>query len=158
MAVDPSDNVYVSDPCGVQGVEKFDPSGGAVQTLGQGQLCNASGVAVDGSGNVWISDDSCSQLLAVDSAGNNIQWWYDCQGDSGHAAVDSSGSVYVSDQFGCWGNGVDKFDSSLNYQQTMNGGQLPCPSSVALDGSGDVYALDTCNHDVVEFDQSGNYL
>jgi uncharacterized protein YjbI with pentapeptide repeats len=158
VAVDASSNVYVADQCGYQGVEKFDPSGNPLQTFGQGYACNASGVAVDGSGNVWMSDDSCWQLLGFDASGNNTQWVYDCQSNSGHVAVDSSGSLYVSDQYGCWGVGIDKFDSSMNYLQTIGGSQLPCPSSVALDSSGDVYALDTCNNDVVEFDPSGNYL
>jgi hypothetical protein len=158
VAVDASSDVYVADPCGYQGVEKFDPSGNPLQTFGQGYLCNASGVGVDGSGNVWISDDGCGQLLGFDASGNFTQWYYGCEGNSGHVAVDGSGNIYLPDPGYCWGTGVDKLDSSLNYLQTMSSSELPCPSSVALDSSGDVYALDTCNNDVVELDPSGNYL
>jgi len=69
-------------------------------------------------------------------------------------AVDSSGHVYVADE---WNNRVQVFDSSGAYLTTIGGawgalsGQFRDPTDVALDTAGSVYVTDTGNHRVQKF-------
>jgi len=75
---------------------------------GDGQFYDAFRVAVDGSGNVYVSDrgalsGSNHRIQKFDSTGNFItKWGSDGAGDgqfrgASGIAVDSSGNVYVSD-------------------------------------------------------------
>ncbi len=70
IAMDPNDNVVVADPEGYR-VLKFDPEGNLItgwgdystETDGFGLV---SGVAVDSSGKVWVSDGGNNRLMRYD--------------------------------------------------------------------------------------------
>ncbi|MGD0894251.1 MAG: Ig-like domain repeat protein, partial [Terracidiphilus sp.] len=116
------------------------------------------GVAVDGSGNVYVADSGngavkemppgCASSSCVTTLGSGFSY-------PEGVTVDGSGNVYVAD----WGNGAVKemqtgcTASSFNNGTctiTTLGGGFGDPSSVAVDGGGNVFVADSGNSAVKE--------
>src|SRR6476469_3962045 len=106
-----------------------------------GQFLYPMGIAVDPSGNVFISDNGNNQIQKFDSNGHFLAKW----GTNGTAngqfispegiAVDPSGNVFISDN---GNNRVQKFDSNGNFlaKWGTNGtanGQFISPEGIAVD-------------------------
>ena len=76
------------------------------------------GVAVDSSGNVYITDSSDNLIQKFDSNGNHITKWGSFGSGNGQfygpdgVAVDSAGNVYVADTAN---HRIQKFDSNGNF-------------------------------------------
>ncbi len=135
---------------------------------GDGQFYAAVGVAVDGSGNVYVTDSCNARVQKFDSSGAFLtKWGSPGTGDGqfgqcgqNKIAVDGSGNVYVADP----GNSrVQKFDSSGAFLTKFGSfgtgpGQMWDPYGIAVDGSGNVYVGDTTNHRVEKWDSSGNFV
>jgi DNA-binding beta-propeller fold protein YncE len=116
LFVDGGNNLYVVEELGHR-MLKFDSSGNSVPpllgTAGSHYIDNyvfdaPRGVAVDGSGNIWVVDNH--RLTEFDSSGNYLRvfpTWdnqpWNCGIDNGHfctpsgIAFDASGKMYVSD-------------------------------------------------------------
>jgi hypothetical protein len=178
VAVDASGNSYVSghtkgDIGGTNAgffdafVTKHDPSGAVVwsQQIGTTNEDYSKGVAVDGSGNVYITGYTPGDLEGT-SAGNNdafltkfnssgaLQWTRQIGTSSSDisnaVAVDSSGNAYISGStYGVLGAAnlgesdafLTKFSSSGTLQWTQQVGSTGYDDSyaVAVDGSGNLY-------------------
>ncbi len=169
VTVDGSGNVYVADTSN-HTIRKVTP-GGVVSTLaglvgnrgnsdGTGSSARFNyplGMAVDGSGNVYVADSSNHIIRMVTPAGvvttiGGTAGFYNPQG----VAVDGSGNVYVADT----GNHTIRkvtpagvvttlaglTDSFGSRDGTGGGARFKSPAGVAVDGSGNVYVADTGNH------------
>jgi hypothetical protein len=135
---------------------------------GDGQFYAAVGVAVDGSGNIYVTDSCNGRVQKFDSSGAFLTKWGSAGTGDGQfggcgqfqIAVDGSGNVYVADS---WNNRVEKFDSSGTFLTKWGSfgsgdGQFYAPSGIAVDGSGNVYVADPGNSRVQKFDSSGAFL
>ena len=169
VAVDASGNVYVADP-GNSTIRKIT-SAGVVTTLagtagvlghadGIGSAASFSdpyGVAVDVSGNVYVSDSGNNTIRKITPAGvvttlagtAGVRGSADGTGSAASfsypygVAVDASGNVYVTDYLN---NAIRKITSAGAV--TTFGGVAPFsnPSGVAIDVSGNVYVADSGNN------------
>ena len=193
MAVDGSGNLYIADTYNNR-IRKVDSSGNISTVAGSGtsgfsgdggaataaRLDLPLGVAVDGSGNLYIADWGNERIRKVDSSGNisTVAGGGSTLGDGGAAtaaqlslprgvAVDGSGNLYIADT----GNErIRKVDSSGNISTVAGSGtsgfsgdgaaagaaQLNNPQAVAVDGSGNLYIADRSNHRIRKVDSSGN--
>jgi sugar lactone lactonase YvrE len=184
VALDGSGNIYVADTYNNR-VRKVNTSGiistyagnGSAGYSGDGgpatsaRLNNPWGIAVDGSGNVYIGDSKNNCIRKVNNsgvistiAGNNIPGF---SGDGGLATsaqlnnptgmtLDASGNLFISDiannrvrkvnTFGIIstfaGNGIRGFSGDGGSSITA---ELANPNAVALDGAGNVFVADTGN-------------
>ena len=176
-------NVY--DPTGSITITKeTDPDGGAGFTFtlepntypflskwgsygsGNGQFKYPFGMAVDGSGNVFVTDQYNHRIQKFDSSGTWLAAWGSYGTGDGQfnypidVAIDTSGNVYIADNNN---NRIQKFDNNGLYlgQWGSSGtgdGQFAYPYGVAVDGAGNVYVADTENHRIQKFDNNGLYL
>jgi DNA-binding beta-propeller fold protein YncE len=179
VAVDSAGNVYVADFYNDR-VEKFTSSGTFITAWGcaaastsactdssaNGQFTNPSGIAVDSSGNVYVTDIGNNRVEKFAGTGGYVAQWGSLGSANGQfngttgIAVDSTGNVYVAD-FG--NNRIQKFTAAGTYvtQWGSSGsgqGEFSGPFAVAVDPSGNVYVSDEANDRVQEFTSTGSFV
>ncbi len=173
VAVDASGNVYVGD----QGnetlqVQEVLAAGGytTTNTLAiQFDLIN--GLAVDGSGNVFVAASDDHEVYEIPAVGGSISMnnpsqaipllSFDSNLSPYGVAVDGNGNLYVAD------NGVNmvyeipSVNGSITYPANPSfitlGSGFTSPQGVAVDGSGNVFVSDYGNHAVKEILAAGGY-
>jgi sugar lactone lactonase YvrE len=127
-------------------------------------LSSPAGLAVDGKGDVWVTDSGENRVVEYSASGKKLRQF----GRTGSAAgqlndptaiaVDADGNVYVADT---GNNRVEEFNTASKFVRsysTADGTALDSPQGVAVDGEGDVYISDTENNRVVEFSATGAYV
>jgi len=123
----------------------------AIASLG-GDFITPQGVAVDGAGNVYISDAvnnavkempaGCHSSSCVTTLGGGFSF-------PAGVAVDGAGKVYISDAAN---NAVKEMPADCHSSGcvTTLGGGFDNPTGVAVDGAGNVYVADNDNNAVKE--------
>ena len=147
--------VYVAD-AGNNRIQKFDSTGAYITQWGSagsgiGQFSYPDGVALDSGNNVYVVDSSNKRIQKFDSSGGFLKQWSGF-GDDGNGypsciAVDRVDNVYVGDASS---KSIRKFDSSgtLLTQWGSFGsadGQFGSPRGIAVDGSYNLYVMDSDN-------------
>jgi hypothetical protein len=131
-----------------------------------GQFLTPRGIAVAGSGNVYVTDGN-TRVQKFDSTGTFILQ-FGISGDvpggfvqPNKVATDSAGNVYVTDTFT---NRVQKFNSSGTFLLTWggsgsgNGQFINGSGGVAVDSANNVYVTDPGNHRIEKFSNTGTFL
>jgi streptogramin lyase len=194
VATDSAGNVYVADFRNHR-VQKFDANGVFERTWGYdvntagststfqvctgpvcragtagtspGQFFSPQGVAVDGSGNVYVTEFANNRVQKFTSSGayQGVTW-----GSTGSApgqfnrpmglTVDASGAVYVTDRDNAR---IQKFNPAgalLTSWGTagQGNGQFAAPRDVAVDPTGNVQVADWVNRRVQRFSPTGGFL
>lgn len=156
VAIDPSGSMYVCGGSVIGGtteiqLAKYSSSGALAwqRSLGSaGATELGSGVAVDSSGNAYITGASGNDIqIAKYTTDGNLSWQRSLSGENGSgldATVDGSGNVYVSGNSTFGGVGylqLAKYDTSgtLAWKQRLNGGSDAAANGVAVDSSGNVF-------------------
>ena len=126
--------------------------GPATQSTLGGGFNIPEGLAVDGSGNVYVADRSnnavkempagCASSSCVTTLGGGFS-------QPIGVAVDGSGNVYVADYFNSAVKEMPAGCASASCVTTLGGG-FSYPPGVALDGSGNVYVADNFNNAIKE--------
>jgi tripartite motif-containing protein 71 len=116
-----------------------DCQAGTSGTLG-GELSGASGIAVDASGHVYVSDQPSNRIQEYDSNGNWIKaFGLNVNGGGVYGICTSAPSC----QAGTAGGGK---------------GAVFNPTGLATDSAGDLFVADFSNSRIEEFDPSANFL
>ena len=167
ITIDSSGNIYatVNDS-----IKKFDSTGTLLNTwgstgTGSGYFNFPTGIALDSSRNIYVSDMENNRIQKLDSSGNYVTSWGTLGSGNGNlkspAGIAVSGDdVYVADM----GNyRIQKFDLNGNYvsslgSQGTGNTQFNTSIAVANDSSGNVYVADYYNGRVIKYDSNFNYL
>jgi sugar lactone lactonase YvrE len=188
VAVDTNGNVYVADSENNR-IRKISASGNVTTLAGSGisgsadgrgtaaSFANPLGLAVDGSGNVYVADSVC--LIRKISASGNVTTlagspetgYADGKGTAakfgyiGELAVDKGGNVYAAD---FENQRIRKISASGNVTTLAGSGEqgyadgqgtaasFDTPWGLAVDGSGNVYVADVGNQRIRKISASGN--
>jgi hypothetical protein len=169
VAVDGSGNVYVADSFNAT-IRKITPAGTVTTLAGMAgtgggddgagstaRFYHPTGVAVDGSGNVYVTERYHHTVRKVTAAGvvTTLAGVYGAEGTddgTGNAArfsgpvgvaVDGSGNVYVVDQNS---SSIRKITPAGAVTTLAGTAGLNRPWGVAVDASGNVYVGDTMNN------------
>ena len=159
--------IWVAD-ASVQSVYRFDEkSPDSVLRAGSSVDFNwPHGLALDGSGNVYVADSYNHRIQKLDSSGVRLASWGSPGKGNGQLdtpngiALDSSGNIYVTE---LGNHRVQKLDSSGNWLASWGSfgtgnGQFDSPAGIALDGSGNIYVTDSGNHRIQKLNSSGDWL
>ena len=129
------------------------------------------GIAVDGAGNVYVTDWYLDRALKYDSNGGLISWWGEpgvlfgqFSGPSG-IAVNPGGIIFVVDT---GNNRVQGFLPVLhtnflswgyfNDQASAPPGTFNEPRGIAIDGDGNIYVADSHHYRIQKFAPTGTFL
>jgi DNA-binding beta-propeller fold protein YncE len=170
VAVDSAGNSYVVDESN-QRIQKFDPTGKFVLAWGKdvialnqgtgyeictvaencqagsvggkgGEFDDPEGVAVDSSGNVYVSDSSNNRIQKFDSSGDFLLTWgkdVNVFGGSGFETCNAEALCIAGDPGG-------------------SGGELSGPGDIGVGPDGSVYSADFENRRIQKFNASGDFL
>ena len=177
IAVDAGGNLYIADGT----IRKVDASGiittvAGNSAMGPGysgdggpatsaQLSDPHGVAVDGAGNMYISDTGNNSIRKVDTSGiittivGNGTSYVGVLNHPLGLAVDASGNLYIADTYNnvvrrlspagsltmVAGNGTASFSGDGGPATSAT---LDAPSAVTVDSAGNLYILDAYNQRV----------
>ncbi|WP_082994861.1 MULTISPECIES: NHL domain-containing protein [Aquimarina] len=185
VAVDGGGNVYVTDRNNYR-IRKITP-GGVVTTLagstqgyanGTGTAArfnHPTGIVVDGSGNIFVSDWSNHSIRKITPTGvvstfaGLNEGFADGTGTTARfdnpagLAVDSSGNIYVADESNSrirkiTPSGVVSTIAGSNdgyADGTGTSARFFKPTGVAIDGSGNLYVADRINHRIRKITSAG---
>jgi len=165
VTVDKDGNLFIA---GGYSISKYTPDGTLIFRIGQGADYDFSWwmhVAVDDSGNIYISNRDRNNVVKFDSSGNYVTKWGNYGGGNDQfnnpwgIAVDSLGNVYIVDQEN---HRISKFNSDGTFlakwgTQGGSDGQLQSPMGIAVDSSDNIYVTDN-SHRVNVFDSEGEFL
>ncbi len=186
IAVNTSGYVYVCDG-GNNRIQIYTPSGQFLTMWGKnsgdgsygsvnGEFHYPAGIAINGSGCVYVADATNYRIQVFTAAGQFLFKWNRTDGGSGTGngefaqvhgiAINSTGHVYVADTFN---NRIQVFYANGTFitKWGRNGGdgsygggngEFHLPTSVAFNAAGKVYVTDSSNNRVQVFSPSGQYL
>ena len=199
LALDGSGNIYIADSgsrvrkvnasSGIintiagNGIYGFAGDGFAATSA---KLSVAFGITIDGTGNVYIADRNNHRIRKVNAvtgiistvAGNGTQGYDDGIGYAITAklntpsgvAIDSSGNLYISDEYNHVIRKVKVFDGSIN---TVIGNGTPSkrgdgdlasyaslknPRNIVFDGFGNLYIADFYNYEIRKVTASSSII
>ncbi len=190
VAVDKSGAVYIADT-GNSRIRRVSPDGVIQTVAGQGvagvtgdggpaisgRVNLPSGVAVDRSGNLYLSEFSSGRVRIISNgiintfAGSDTRIGF--SGDGGPAiaaglvnpygvAVDTRGNVYIADQGDHRVRKVNQAGviSTIDGNGARGSGPnlLSLPTDVAADATGNVYIADASNNRIVKVTVSGEFI
>ncbi len=179
VALDSQGQLYIAD-LGNLRIRKVDSKGNITTIAGTGfpgftgdgsaaikaTLTLPSGVAVDGSGNVYVADQWNLRIRKIDGSGNIStvagNGGFSYSGDGGPAtlaqlygpqgvALDRSGNLFISDSR----NGVVRKVAGGTIS-TLTGTSLVYPRGLAADSAGNVYVADFLDNKVKRIGPDGS--
>jgi hypothetical protein len=127
-------------------------------SAGAGVLSEPRGMAVDSSGNIYITDLYLKNVQKFSSSGTYLSSLSGSFGYPQGIAIDSSGYIYVVDTTN---NCVEIYTSEDTYVSSFGGygsgnGQFNEPYDIAIDGSGNIYVADKGNNRIQKFSTASN--
>lgn len=175
VAVGPGGVVYVADTWNHR-IQKLDRDGKLLAQWGSfGQVSGPDGgpvfygprgVAVDGEGNLWVTDTGNKRVLKFDPNGKLLGQWGEAGAGEGQflepvgIAVDGQGRVYVADT---WNRRVQVFDSQMGFLRQFpvegwEGQSVVNKPYLAVDQGGNVYVTDPEGCRAIKFSGDGQVL
>ncbi len=122
--------------------------GRGVATLATAGLAHPIGLALDGSGNLYIADTGDSAIKELSASTPQATTLASGLSGPQGVAVDGSGNVYIADT---GHSAIKEWNASTKQVTTLVSSGLNQPTGVAVDGSGNVYIADTSNNAIKEW-------
>lgn len=177
IAIGPDGSVYVADTWNYR-IQKFTADGKFITMwgkAGQGDTPEAfwgpRGLAVDAKGNVFVTDTGNKRVVVFTSSGKFITQFGTYGMNDGELdepvglTIDQAGNVYVADT---WNQRIQVFapnEDGTEYKFSRSweisgwtSDSVDNKPFLAIDASGNIFAVDPDNYRVLEFDSFGKIL
>lgn len=170
--IDSAGNIYVADMNNNR-VEKLTNAGVFISQIGcpsgacpsgtlNGQLNFPRGVAIDSSGNVWITDTGNQRVEKFDFSGNWLATYTTANGvgfgNPNGIWIDVHNNVWIADA----GNNriveLDSLGTFVKQFNTANGATFFAPQYVAIDSAGNIWISDSGNQRVIVLNSAGTFV
>ncbi|MCV7196442.1 serine/threonine-protein kinase PknD [Mycobacterium angelicum] len=149
VALDDSGTVYITNQTMYGRVVALPANSSTPVVKPFNGLYEPQGLAVDGSGKIYVSDFNNRVVALAPGSNNQTVLPFDGLNYPEGVAVDAQGNVYVADR----GNDrVVKLAPGANAQTVLPFNGLKNPDGVAVDTDGNVYVTDTDNNRVLKLD------
>ncbi len=148
VAVDTNHDTYIVDE-GTAYVYKISPSEPGVRQVVGGNWVKPKAVALDGAGNVYVSDFGQKAVIKVAPDGTMTTVPVTLKGPIG-VAVDGAGNLFIADEAG---GAVYKV--APNGTSSTVGSNIYAPNFLAVDSAGDVYVGDFYVGDIYKITPGG---
>jgi len=129
--------------------------------IGPDELTFPEGIAVDASGNVWISNTYSGQIIELNSRGQYLRTAGSKGTEPGELqepegiAIDPHGNVWVAD-FG--DSEISEFSDEGAFIKRFNTGEFTLPYALAVDAHGHVWLGEPVHQKIYEFSESGGLI
>jgi hypothetical protein len=164
LALDTSGNAWVTGAS--NNVVEISPTGAilsgssgfsGLNTLGNNSINYPTGIAIDGSGDVWVPSTNVNSGVSVFTNTGGFAEWINgsVMGMNGvlGIAIDSSGQAYVANNAE---NSVSMFTGPpTGPSPQLSGGGLASPAHIAVDGFGSVWITNFGNNALAKFSKTG---
>jgi sugar lactone lactonase YvrE len=124
-----------------------------------GSSSSGGGIAIDGAGDVYISDANNNLVKKETPSGSGYTESVVVTGLNypGSVTVDGAGNLYIGDTYN--NRVLKEIPSGSGYTQMVIGSGMDRPNAVAVDGSGNLYVADALNGRVLlETLSDGSYM
>ena len=170
VAIDNLDHLFVSEQVHnyqQSGVQEFTTDGTFVASIGSlwvpgtplsgpGVFFEASGIAVDGGGRVYVTDVGIPRTQVFS---NDRAYLYEWASEGNSIALDDFGHAFEVEEGGVVRKYTTEGIELAHWGNPGSGpGQFDQPHGIAVDHSGNVYVADTYNHRVQVFTSDGAFL
>jgi len=154
IAINGSGVVFAANGGNVSGILN---TGSAQSGSPYGSGSNLFCIAIDGSGNVWTTDEVNPGTVIKMSSAGTVAGTYSVDGQNGAwgVAIDGSSQVWVSNSAS---NTVTALTSSGSVVSSYGGGGLSTPENLIVDGLGNIWVADEGGNQVSEFSNSGSTI
>jgi sugar lactone lactonase YvrE len=166
IAIDGNNNIYVVSSTGVSGtgnsVNEYATSGATAGTsklsITSTNLANPSGIAVDASGNIYVSNSTANTVYeySATNTGGTLVLSTVTLSTPEALAVDAAGNLYISN----FGNStVDVVNPAQSLTTLVTSFTAPNPKGITVATNGTVYASDYTDNSIIAYPPySGYYL
>ncbi len=175
LTISASGKLYIADEEGAMITEWLPPEAGGAHLnygstfgskgSGNGQFAYPVMSAIDGHGNIWVTDYGNHRIEEFSSTGTFIAAYGKYGSGNGEfedpQGIDinqSTGDVYVAD---AGNNRIEELSATGEFIRafgTSGSGELDDPEGVKVDSSGNVWVADTDHNRIVEFSSTGTYV
>jgi YD repeat-containing protein len=175
IAINSSGRLYIADRYAGKITAWSLPEAGGAQlnyasafgTLGsgEGQFNRPYSAAIDGQGNLWVTDRSNNRIEKLTTQGKMLASYgttgtgeLQFKGPWGIAINKSTGNAYIADGEN---NRIEELSSTGTFVRTFGtsgSGALELPKGIAIDSSGNVWVADFGHNRIVEFSATGEYI
>ncbi len=155
LAVDPSGNVWVAN---TSTVSKLSSTGAAASgsPFSTNSLSQATGIAITLAGNVWVTDASSNDTVLYTNAGAAVSGSPYTGGAQNYPygiAFDASGRAWIADQ-----SAITRLSSTGTGATSFDAPSGAIPTSIAVDGLGNVWVAEVGNNTILELNSVGSYI
>lgn len=157
ITTDSADNVYIT--LGTK-VVKYSNTGTKLLEFGtdgtaDGQFRQASGIAVNATGQIYVSDLTRQNVQKFSSTGTYISKFSLTQNTAKRLAIDSQGNLLILSRNN---SGFQKYDADGNYINQTSFGFARFAEDLAVDANDNIYALNYNDNRVEMYDSDLSYL
>lgn len=160
ITIDASSNLYIAQGNyngGNNTVSQYNTSGSLAFTTGSANTVNPVAVAVDGSGNMYVLDNTNKNVTKFNSTGAYQSTVITGLTNPNAIYIDGAGNIYVGDSgTGGTTGSVTVYNTTGTVLTSITG--LTDPRGLVTDSKGNLYVSDYTNNSIKKFPKVGGYV